>query len=38
MDYIYGFLEMLKGKDETNTFKKPDGYKNVNTTQLLKRN
>ncbi len=38
MDYIYGFLEMFNIKNEENKFKKPEGYKNVNSSQLLKRN
>ena len=38
MDYIYGFLEMFSSKNEANKFKKPEGYKNVNSSQLLKRN
>ena len=37
MDLIYGFFDLFKN-NEKNNFKKPEGYKNVNSSQLLKQN
>ena len=40
MDYIEKLLNMFPifNQNSSNDFKKPDGYKNVNSTQLLKQN
>jgi|SaaInlStandDraft_2_1057019.scaffolds.fasta_scaffold275136_2 hypothetical protein len=35
MDYLYSLLGLKS--ENSDKFKKPEGYKNVNTSELLKR-
>lgn len=37
MEYINKFINYVRGDSKNQEFKKPDGYKNLNTSSVVKK-